>query len=360
MHARAHSLLLALLLLIAAPVYSQKADEPIDFDKARALIQRERAGEKLTDEERAYLQRAREARQRAAGGNLQPKESTGLIPLTDLGDGKYKDQDGGLYGKGSNTPPEEHLKLALAEAAKVVPLDKDGKPAPDGKIVLMSIGMSNTTQEFSRFVQLARAEKGLSTKLVIVDSAQGGRDAPAWANTDGPWETALKRMTASGVTPQQVQAVWLKQAQIAPGQIGDMPKHTDKLQADIRKIILRAKTDYPNLKLVYLSSRIYAGYASTPLNPEPFAYESAFAVRGLIQEQMSGKGDLAKGPVLLWGPYLWADGTKGRKAGDLTYAREDLAGDGTHPSNAGREKVAKLLLEFFKTDATSKGWFVEK
>ena len=37
-----------------------------------------------------------------------------------------------------------------------------------------------------------------------------------------------------------------------------------------------------------LSSRIYAGYAVTPLNPEPYAYESAFSVRGLIQQQMAG------------------------------------------------------------------------
>ena len=36
-----------------------------------------------------------------------------------------------------------------------------------------------------------------------------------------------------------------------------------------------------------------------------------------------------------------------------------LARDGTHPSDSGREKVARLLLDFFKTDPTAKSWFVE-
>ena len=40
--------------------------------------------------------------------------------------------------------------------------------------------------------------------------------------------------------------------------------------------------------------------------------------------------------------------------------REDLVGDGTHPSDSGRKKVAELLLEFFKTDANAKTWFVKK
>jgi lysophospholipase L1-like esterase len=64
--------------------------------------------------------------------------------------------------------------------------------------------------------------------------------------------------------------------------------------------------------------------------------------------------------VALWGPYLWADGTKGRAAGDLVYKREDLGGDGTHPSQSGRQKVAELLLRFFKADPYAKGWFLKR
>ena len=124
-------------------------------------------------------------------------------------------------------------------------------------------------------------------------------------------------------------------------------------------ILRKARERFPNLRIAYISSRIYAGYASTPLNPEPYAYESAFVVRWLIQDQIKGNR-MPKLPVLLWGPYLWADGEKGRKIDDLVWKPEDLGPDGTHPSDSGRRKVAELLLRFVKTDPTAKVWFVGK
>jgi hypothetical protein len=112
---------------------------------------------------------------------------------------------------------------------------------------------------------------------------------------------------------------------------------------------------------------LFRSYATTPLNPEPYAYESAFAVRWLIQDQIKGdpklnfdpeKGEV-KSPLLLWGPYLWVDGGKGRKAGDLVWKPEDLGPDGTHPSPSGQRKVAELLLGFLRGDPTAKLWFIQ-
>ena len=65
-----------------------------------------------------------------------------------------------------------------------------------------------------------------------------------------------------------------------------------KLEEDIRADIKILTAHFPNLKQVFLSNRIYAGYASTPLNPEPHAYETAFADKWLISEQIAGKSDL--------------------------------------------------------------------
>ena len=117
--------------------------------------------------------------------------------------------------------------------------------------------------------------------------------------------------------------------------------------------ILRSR--YSNLRLVYLSSRTYAGYAMTPLNPEPYAYQSGFAVKWLIQERIDGK--LKGRPWLAWGPYLWTDGTRGRRDG-LTWTCDDVKADGTHPSPAGAQKVTALLLRFFTGSSTAKTWFV--
>lgn len=361
------------------------ADDEIDWVRARKLHDRVRQGEKLSGEDEAYYKRAKalvDAGQgpgRTAGGAPgapTPKENLGLIPLTELGKEKYKGEVGGLYGSGSNEPPASHLALAKSAAAKIVPLDAAGRPDKAGKIVLLSIGMSNTTQEYSRFVQLANADRRKSRDVVLVDGAQGGQAAVEWADPKhlagregvSTWDVVERRLKSAGVTASQVQAVWLKQALIQQGRYGEFPKHAEKFAGELIKIIQMAKERYPNLRIIYLSSRIYAGYANGNLNPEPYAYEGAFAVRNVIFKQIGGDKDLncdptkddVKAPVLLWGPYLWADGTKPRKSDDLVYTRDDLARDGTHPSDSGRDKVARQLLEFFTSDVTAKDWFVAK
>jgi hypothetical protein len=50
----------------------------------------------------------------------------------------YQGFEGGLYPGGENVPPPAHLKAGLRQAKSIVPLDADGKPSPDGKIVLLS------------------------------------------------------------------------------------------------------------------------------------------------------------------------------------------------------------------------------
>lgn len=300
----------------------------------------------------------------AAGG---PKPDDRPIPLCDMTEkDRYKGEDGGLYGQGRNTPPDAHRKAAETELKKIQPLDADGKPAKDGRVVLVSISMSNATQEFSVFKRLADADRDKAAWLTIVDCAQGGQAMAEWANPKAaPWDEAERRLKAANVTNAQVQVAWIKLANKRP--MGDLDKHGKQLQRDALAVIQNAKSRFPNLRIVYLGSRIYGGYATTPLNPEPYAYESAFAARWLIQDQIAGdaalnydpaKGDV-KAPLLLWGPYLWADGSNGRKIDKLVWEKEDFVADGTHPSRSGREKVAQLLLEFFKNDPLARPWFVK-
>jgi len=365
----------ALGLLTMMSVATLLADEPIDWQKASALHRRELRGQPLTDEERAYLNHAKQERAKLQQANQAPpaRETTGLVPLTEMGEGLYQEQTGGLYGRGQNVPPESHLKAAQVQAALIVPRDAQGNPSDAGKIVLISLGMSNTTQEFSVFKSLADADPNKSPKLAIVDCAQGGQAAYQWAyprvgpNGMTPWDVMDQRIQAAHVTAAQVQVVWIKQAEIGPAQRGAFPAHAQMLRDDIAIILRQLKTRFPNLRLAYLSSRIYAGYATTTLNPEPYAYESAFSVRWLIESQLTNDPNLnydpvkgeVKAPLLSWGPYLWADGIKPRQGDGLVWTRDDLGPDGTHPSPAGRQKVANLLLTFFKTDPNAKQWFVK-
>ena len=172
-----------------------------------------------------------------------------------------------------------------------------------------------------------------------------------------------QRLAGAGTTPLQVQAVWIKQATREPSR--PFPAEAKKLQAYLAETLQVLAGRYRNLKIAYLSSRIYAGYAMSPLNPEPHAYETGFAVKWLIEEQIAGNPELnydaavgkVRAPWLAWGPYLWADGLKLGRSG-LTYSREEFAEDGTHPSAAGRRKVGELLLRFLRTDPTAKPWFL--
>jgi hypothetical protein len=197
--------------------------------------------------------------------------------------------------------------------------------------------------------------------VVIVDCAQGGQAMAEWAPPKAPpWSEALRRLESAGVSTQQVQAAWVKLANKGP--TGSFQEHARRLERDTQAVLQNAKWRFPNLRVVYLGSRTYGGYAIGGLNPEPYAYESAFAARWLIQRQMKGDGELTLGktPLLLWGPYLWADGVRGRKYDQLTWSREDFGNDGVHPSASGREKVADLLLNVLTTDPLAKGWFAKR
>jgi hypothetical protein len=271
--------------------------------------------------------------------------SVAMKPLSDLGEGMYHGYRGGLYANGKNSAPKAYVKTGLARARSVKPVN--------GKIVLLSIGMSNTTQEFSAFKRIAAADSRKNTALTIVDGAQGGQDAETIKDPAARfWTVVDARLSVAGATAAQVQAVWLKQA--IARESNPFPADAKRLKADLAAIVEILRAKFPNLKLVYVSSRTYAGYASTPLNPEPFAYESGFAVKWLVLDRIAGK---LKGPWLAWGPYLWTNGEKGRKDG-LVWTCADTRPDGTHPSPSGQQKVAQLLLKFFTTDATARPWFL--
>ncbi len=304
------------------------------------------------------------------GPPLPKADTSKLKPLPELGTEKYQGFEGGLYPGGKNDRPLDHESAGLALAKRVRPLDAEGKePKAGGRVVLLSVGMSNTTQEFSAFKRMADGDAAKNPDLVIVDGAQGGMTAARIKDPESPnggmqyWTAVDQRLKAAGVTREQVQVAWLKEADAGP--TSGFPKYAQTLRDELKQIVQLMHRRFPNLTMVYLSSRIYAGYATTPLNPEPYAYESGFSVKWLIEEQLNGdpglnfdpaKGEV-KAPWLSWGPYLWANGPA-KDPGGFGYDKADFAGDGTHPSAAGQRKVALRLLAFFKADSTAKPWFL--
>src|SRR5437763_251033 len=107
--------------------------------------------------------------------------SVGLTPLPDLGWRMYKTNFvGGLYPGGANSRPAAHEAAGLQIASEQIqPLDTNGVPASNGSIVVISSGMSNTTQEWASKgtnhfkAQFSRDRSG-NPRVSVIDGAIGG------------------------------------------------------------------------------------------------------------------------------------------------------------------------------------------
>jgi hypothetical protein len=208
-------------------------------------------------------------------------------------------------------------------------------------------------------------------------------------------------LSANGFSELQVQAIFLKSADAYP--MCDI-KHTycpggtpdaytaEMYMGDIMRYLKQGlpptiPARYPNLQQVFVTSRIYGGYANGKtgsgsmhaecLNPEPFAYEEGFAVQRLIVAQTnstpdsySGAVDTTQAPWFDWGPYLWASGPtvssstglnwcngqniqacnggleRDVRYGDLDPLESQYWGDFTHPTASAQQKVASSLVDF--------------
>ncbi len=314
-----------------------------------------------------------------------PPTDTVKIPLTDLLARTYYGNAGGIYPGGINQPPTQHDSVARARRNLIKPLDVNGDESPFGKYVLLSIGMSNATQEWCSqnsgppcapwtFMGKAATDPTINHySLVIVNGAADGQDAAAWTSPSSASYDRIKlgRLAPLGLSENQVQVAWVKLDDQKPS----LSLPADSADANILltnlALVMRAlRVRYPYLRLVFLSSRIYGGYAMTDLNPEPYAYESGFSVKWLIESQINEMHGLPPNPhvgtlnytskaapLILWGPYMWANGTTARSDG-LSWERADFEEDGMHPSQSGEAKVSQRLIDFFKNSPYTRCWFV--
>jgi hypothetical protein len=296
--------------------------------------------------------------------------TTPMVALTDMGTGTYLGAQGGLYLNGSNVMPPDHDADGVSLAQSIQPLDANGNPSPTGKYALLSVGMSVTFDTFLAFMQDRTADPSINKSLVLAPGAQPSLGAVAWADITNPaWVDTLNYFLPQvGITPQQVVAAWVENVDANPH--GSFPSDQATLQSELETSAQILHTLFPNLKLVFFSGREYAAYENGLQHPgdkEPFAYESSFAVRGVIQDQLNGVAKMnykpANGPVVApwvaWGPYLWTNGLMARGDGQV-WPCHDFRSDGQHPSTdaGGSERDANMLLNFMKTNDATAPWFL--
>jgi len=178
------------------------------------------------------------------------------------------------------TIPADHLAGGMRQAAMI------RTPA-----VFLSIGFGETKRIFDAFTAMARFDPRVSRDVRFVNAACDGCDASAWLPPMNESTFASIRNTLlapAGLNENDVQVAWMQMVTNDPFHpLPPQDADAYRLKGSIAAALRALKSRYPNLQIVYLSSRVYGGYATTSWNPEPYAYESALSVRWAIMGQVT-------------------------------------------------------------------------
>ncbi|HZP45440.1 MAG TPA: hypothetical protein VFB15_07310 [Candidatus Binataceae bacterium] len=318
----------------------------------------------------------------------------------------------GLYG-GSNVLSQisaAHDAKLQATSASIVPICQNGR-APvgtcleggTGKIGLVELGPSVTMQQTCTGLAQAGGVTALpqncvagTANQVFWQDQQGPNPTvnPAVAFADcayqgaGPeqyvqaypsgtlWTNCESEVTNNGLVDRQVEAAVME---VVAGGNTSMADLTTPMCTSAQNqlavcfaenktgILIRdLKKKFPNLKIMYLYSRAYAGWnwPQDPPNNEPWAYESAWSVQFLIRAQItqadnggpqdSTAGDLlySVAPVLSWGGYQWASANTPNSEG-LVWPRSDFTADAVHYTTTGFPNSANTMIGFFLGTTTT-------
>lgn len=146
-------------------------------------------------------------------------------PLNDLGIGKYKGFQGGLYENGSNQIPIDHKAAGLALAGQVKLIR--------GKFVFLGIGMSNAAMEFSTFQEITAADNRVNhSSMAVINGGMGAMTACAWTSAkETPHQHGCgipdfipnlydrirdDLLKPAGLAEDQVEVIWMKNADPQP------------------------------------------------------------------------------------------------------------------------------------------------
>ena len=286
-----------------------------------------------------------------------PFDPSTLRPFTERA--TYMDKyETGLYPGGKNDLPPAHRAAGEKLAASLAPLDVDGKPGPDGKIVALVLGHSNCSMYFTALGRrLKQNAAQLHPKVELVNAAVGGQQLPEISQLQGKvWDKAAKLLSAPATSDKQVQVLffhttyhtWKNQANVPPR---PFPQTMQQMQADLAKVLRHCVGLYPNLKIAYLTSdgfRHFTGW-------EPGVWQESFAIKWLIESQIRGdKGAAFEGadrslPWLEWGPYVW-DNSWGR----------DYFTDGVHPAPKAQDIFVEKYWAHLTSDSVSRAWILPR
>ena len=300
----------------------------------------------------------------ACNSNQCVDVSSDYTSVADLGNSTFKNYSGGLYPNGSNTIPADYLKNGIAISKKILPLDAQGNNNPsEGKIGFLVLGFSTAAMTGSVFKWIYH-RKYPDSPLCISIGAQGGMDINAMLDSNTLyWNNVDQALSDDALTLLQVQIIWISTGDLQSSSL-DFPEQSFQLAEKYSLLMPILAAQFPNLKIVFISDRTFAGYInekSLQALAEPTAYYSSWGVKFFIEKQIGDTTNYMNNhtPFADWGPTLWTNGIKGNKQ-QYTWNCDDAGAGGIHPTAKGRSKEAIKLFYFFSQHPYTKQFFISQ
>ncbi len=300
-------------------------------------------------------------------------DSSLLIPIVDLQTDFYAGFQGGLYPGGLNTMSIAHADSGIAIASAIMPINFDGdEDTLYGKVVMLGLGNTSAGKSFNKFIGGYYDEGYTDSCFRIVNGCietYSLNDMIALNADDVYWKDVNDFLQTENLKKKQVRIVWL-QAVAFEDSLLTPAAYVDSLKNTYVAIIRELKSQFINLKQIYISGLHYGGYTdSAALNfnafAEPAPYFNDFAIKAVIEAQINGdtllsySGADADAAWVAWGPNFWADGRNLRTYDNLRWLCPgdfDTDENGFFLAGTGQQKVADRLLSFFITEPTTTPW----
>lgn len=312
-----------------------------------------------------------------AQGPVCDNDSSGLIPLIDLGPGTYLGKQGGLYPGGLNyeNTTSAHYKKGKNFAKNLKPLDSLGNISYEKGVVLMAgFGPSVPGHLMDEFVPIVRdtADTEFITNICFdaINMCAGGKGLDYAIGPDSTkyWKQMKNKIEEKGYKVEQLQVGWMyfNDKYDSTGVPSSFPETPERIVDDLTFYLHELLEHYPNLKIVFISGRHYGGFADSTLDQypaisEPSSYWNNFAVKWLIERQITGSPELKyfganiNSPFISWGPFYWSDGNIPRATDGVLYQCSDFSStDGFHLTDSTYVRDATTLMDFIYNSAFSK------
>lgn len=300
-------------------------------------------------------------------------DSTGKIPLNDLGTETYEGFTGGLFKEGNNDAPDIHLDKGIKISNNLKRRNDTGAiDNENGTIMMIGMGASTASDAFNtyRSSMIDADWEGVNPCLDVRSVFIGGKDLGDILDPEeNYWDKFQDRLEEKEIDPDQVQIVWMMHQSEAT--TNNLETYLTYVTGQYKLLLADMLIQMPNLRQVFISGMHYTGYTDPAHERydamvEPKGYWGNLAIRELINMQIDGDPDLdfegadRKVPYITWGPYFWADGSNERSDG-LTWTcdefRSDPTGGGFHLKEEFQYKESDMLRTFLETDPVASIWY---